>query len=260
MTAILAGAARRSILALFAVVLVAACSAATPSAETSRIVSQVPLADGERYVYELVTIEGQLLGRGELTTRLEGTRFVLSQQYEGVPQDGRAPATDVTELAVDASTFAPFGALREAVREEDDGATERERWEWAYTQDAEDGLLSITRTEDGNERNNELKLRSDHYDNESSLWLWRTLDFDEELDLNYVSVNPIERTQQTVNIQTPAIETIEVPAGTFEAWRLIVRNGRAIRSAWVNSLPPHQVVQWDNGDVIFRLESFELPE
>lgn len=241
-------------------VLAAACGAATPSVETSRIVEQIPIVDGERYVYELVTIDGDLLGHGELSTRLEGTRFVLVQDYEGVAEDGRAAATDVTELAVDAATFAPFGALREAVREEDDGSITRDRWDWIYTQDGEDELLSVTRTPGDDQDGRELRLRNDYYDNESSLWLWRTLDFDEELDINYVSVNPIERTQQTVNIQTPAIETIEVPAGTFEAWRLIVRNGRAIRSAWISVEPPHQLVQWDNGDVIFRLESFELPE
>ena len=113
--------------------------------------------------------------------------------------------------------------------------------------------MTITNVANGANDRDELELQRNYYDNESSLWLWRTLDFNEELDLNYVSVNPIENTQQTVNIQTPAIETIAVPAGTFEAWRLIVRNGRAIRSAWISIDLPHQILQWDNGDIIFRL-------
>ena len=60
-------------------------------------------------------------------------------------------------------------------------------------------------------------------------------------------------------MQTPARETIEVPAGSFEAWRVIVRNGRAIRSAWINVEAPHQLLQWDNGDLIFRLTASEVP-
>lgn len=248
-------------IALGAVILAlgSACGATTPSAETSIIVSQVPFVDGEQYVYRLVDIEGEPLGSGVLETRREDSRFVLVQRYEGIEEDGRAAPTDVTELAVDASTLAPFGALREAAREDDDGLPERDLYEWAYAEGDEDDILTIDRDLDGDQRTNEMKLRSNYYDNESSLWLWRTLDFDEEFDLNYVSVNPIERTQQTVNIQTPAQETIEVPAGTFEAWRVIVRNGRAIRSAWINVEAPHQLLQWDNGDLIFQLESFEIP-
>lgn len=236
-----------------------ACGATTPSTNTSLIVSQIPLIDGERYVYVLEDFEGESLGTGELVTRLEGARFVLEQRYEGIAEDGRAAPTDVTELAVDASTMAPFGALREAVREDDDGDVIRDTYDWTFTDGADEDLLSVVREIDGRQASNELELRSDYYDNESSLWLWRTLDFDEELELNYVSVNPIERRQQTVNIQTPARETIEVPAGTFEAWRVIVRNGRAIRSAWINVEAPHQLVQWDNGDIIFRLESSDIP-
>ena len=170
--------------------------------------------------------------------------------------------TDLTELAVDATTLAPFGALRTAEREDDDGVPVRETWDWTYTDGIgdEDPLLEVTHNSDGKSETDDLRLRDNHYDNESSLWLWRTLSFEETLDLNYVSVNPIEGTQQTVNVQTPAQETVELPAGTFEAWRVIVRNGRAIRSAWINVEAPHQLLQWDNGDVIFRLESVELPE
>ena len=231
-----------------------ACSAATPSAETSLIVWQVPFVDGERYVYELIDIEGVAFGSGELVTRFEGSRVVLEQRYEGIPSNGRAAATDVTELAVDATTLAPFGALREVTEEGDDGLPDRELYEWAYRSGEENDLLGVTRTADDKQDENELRLRENYYDNESSLWLWRTLDFDEALDLNYVSVNPIERKQQTVNIQTPARETIDVPAGSFEVWRVIVRNGRAIRSAWINTEAPYQLIQWDNGDVIFRAD------
>jgi hypothetical protein len=250
---------------LFIVVLVAtfaaACSGSTPGPATSPIVSQIPLVDGERYIYALVDIEGESIGLTlELSTRLEGTRYVLTQRFEGGEEEGRAPGTDEINLTVDAATFAPFAAQREVVQENDDGASELDRYEWSYADDGEGGvMLTSTLDRDGDVETRESDLRDNAYDNESSLWLWRTVDFSEELDLNYVSVNPIERTQQTVNIQTPAIETIEVPAGSFEVWRLIVRNGRAIRSAWINTQAPHQLVQWDNGDVIYRLETSDVP-
>ena len=49
-------------------------------------------------------------------------------------------------------------------------------------------------------------------------------------------------------------QTITVPAGTFDTWRLQVRNGRATRVAWINVEPPHEIVQWDNGVLLFQLE------
>lgn len=234
-----------------------ACNSAIPSAETSPIVAQVPFIDGERLTYELVDVDGILIGQGELSAHLMGSRFVLTQNYKSVSSEVSTPATDVTDLAVDSTTLVPFGALREARSLNHDDEQERHVWEWGYSKEEDGELLTVTSIANGVNDRDELELQRNYYDNESSLWLWRTLEFNEELDLNYVSVNPIEHTQQTVNIQTPAIETVEVPAGTFEAWRLIVRNGRAIRSAWINIEPPHQIVQWDNGDVIFRLVGYE---
>ena len=44
---------------------------------------------------------------------------------------------------------------------------------------------------------------------------------------------------------------------TFEAWRILLRNGRAVRTAWISIDPPHRVVRWDNGEVIFELVKAE---
>jgi len=135
---------------------------------------------------------------------------------------------------------------------------QRTRSTWLYDVDGDVTGLGYSSTIEGEIEDGELELREHHYDNETSLWLWRTLDFSEEFEANYVSVNPIDGKQQTVKIQTPSTETIEVPAGSFEVWRLIVRNGRSLRSAWINVESPHEVVQWDNGDIIFRLQRREV--
>lgn len=234
------------------------CAATTPTAATSNVVSAVPFVDGERLTYELVNVQGDLLGSGVLTVRVEDTRFVLEQQYESVLVSDAEPSTDHVTIAVDTSTLRPFGGLREVVRVRNDGTKQHEVTEWIYDVDGDVTGLAYRSTVDGDTDDGELELREHHHDNESSLWLWRTLAFSEEFEANYVSVNPMEGKQQTVKVQTPSTETIEVPAGTFEVWRLIVRNGRSLRSAWINVEAPHEVVQWDNGDVIFRLQRREV--
>lgn len=246
------------ILGSIAALALAGCEAATPTAATSEVVDAVTFVDGERLTYELVNVLGDPLGSGVLTVRLEGTRLVLEQQYESALLSDAEPSTDHVTVAVDATTLRPFGGLREVVRVMNDGTKQHEVYEWVYDVDGDVTGLGYSSTVDGDSDDGELELRENHYDNESSLWLWRTLAFSDEFEANYVSVNPIDGKQQTVKVQTPSIETIEVPAGTFQVWRMIVRNGRALRSAWINVEAPHEVVQWDNGDVIFRLERREV--
>lgn len=246
------------ILGSIAALSMAGCAATTPTAATADVVDAVTFVDGERLTYELVNVQGDPLGSGVLTVRVEDTRFVLEQQYESEPVSGVEPSTDHVTVAVDARTLRPFGGLREVVRIRDDGTKQHEVTEWTYDVDGDVTGLAYRSTVDGDGDSGELELREHHYDNESSLWLWRTLLFSEEFEASYVSVNPMDGKQQTVKVQTPSRETIEVPAGTFEVWRLIVRNGRSLRSAWINVEAPHEVVQWDNGDVIFRLQHREV--
>ncbi len=114
--------------------------------------------------------------------------------------------------------------------------------------------MTVTHTAAGSTEEHTLRLRDHYYDNESSLWLWRTLAFTTGYDEQYVSVNAIEGSQQTVDVRVPQRQPQAVPAGTFDTWRLLVRNGRAIRTAWVNTAAPGDVVQWDNGTVLFQLQ------
>ena len=96
-------------------------------------------------------------------------------------------------------------------------------------------------------------MRDHHYDSQSSLWIWRTIALGEGFEANYVSVNPRDASQVTARLVLVDRQTIEVPAGSFETWRLQVRNGRDTRIAWIHVEPPHEIVQWDNGTLFLRL-------
>jgi hypothetical protein len=251
-----------SALALGLVALVAAgCQGATPSAPTGDIVGTSAWAGKERFAYELRTGEGELVGHGTLETRVDGNRLVLVQRYtEAETPAGATPATDTITTVVEAATFVPVSGERVIVRRAADGSVSEERYDWTYAVDAEGALrMTSTRAQGGSTDEGSVRLRDHAFDNESSLWLWRTLAFQEGFNRNYVSVNPMDRSQQTVNLQVPQRETITVPAGEFEAWRLIFRSGRAVRTAWLNVEPPHQVLRWDNSDLIFDLVAIEQP-
>ncbi len=238
--------------------LLAACSAAAPSAQTIDIASNIAFEDDESFVYSLTNDIGDVIGSGVFeTTRVDGGRLLLRQFYlEADTPEGLVPTSDVVIVEVDAATLRPLSGSRDIVTRGSDGTIEEETYRWTYEEDDE-GVVRVSSTLTRGDREPErgsFEVRDHYYDNESSLWLWRTLAFVEEYDEFYVSVNPIEVTQQTVNLRVPMRQTIEVPAGSFDTWRILLRNGRSVRTAWINADAPYQVVQWDNGVVIFRLE------
>ncbi len=233
------------------------CEATVPSAPTSSLATNIAFAAGERLTYRLVNIQGDLLGSGVLATHRDGSTLLLEQRYEAAMEGAAAGSSDRVSLAVDSTTLQPLHGERDVVRVSGEGGERRESYQWTYTPAASGAVLHYRATRDGEAERGSIDLREHYYDNEASLWLWRTLAFDADFDGSYVSANPIAATQQTVKLQTPSTETIRVPAGSFEVWRLVVRNGRSLRSAWIHAEAPHEVIRWDNGDVVFELVSRE---
>lgn len=239
---------------LTAVVFLGACSAASPSAETQDVFVGAPFQGGESLRYEVVDIGGGdrvLVGYGTLSVEAEDGRLALRQSYvEAETPEGATPVTDEVVTWVQPDTFRPLGGERTVVSRDGDGKSDTTRYAWSYNMEGEEPRLVVSR-DGGDERS--LRLRDHYYDNESSLWLWRSIDLVEEAESYYVSVNPIERSQQAVNIRVPQVETVTVPAGEFEAYRLLFRTGRAVRTAWIEAAAPHRVLRWDNGQSVLEL-------
>ncbi|MGE3961475.1 MAG: DUF3108 domain-containing protein [Dehalococcoidia bacterium] len=232
-----------------------ACASETSSAETSDIFEAAPWPSGESLQYQVVNAEGDRLGTGTLESMADAGVIALHQRYvEAETPAGAEQVRDDITVWVNASTFRPERGERIAVGRDDDGNVTTDRWEWTYG--VEDGETVITVVHDDGEGEPEehtLRLRDHYYDNESSLWLWRSVDLSEEHEAFYVSVNALERSQQTVNLRVPQTEVVTVPAGEFEAYRLLFRNGRAVRTAWIEAAEPHRVLRWDNGSSILEL-------
>ena len=240
-----------------ATLLLAACAGASPSGQTAAIVAQVPFAPGERLVYAIRDAQGARLGTGTLAVVVAADGHLsLRQSYEEAsPPSGLPPSVDAAAVEVDAKTLEPSAGTRQVARREGTVAPV-DGYTWTYGEVGGKDVLRSTAVKHGKPPSlKDVTLRDHYYDNETSLWLWRTLAFAEGYDAFYVSANGVEQEQQTVNVSIRQRERVEVPAGSFEAWRLIFRSGRAVRTAWVNVNAPHEVVKWDNGDVIFVLES-----
>jgi len=198
----------------------------------------VALRDSERFEYA-ITEPGREPARGTISAARKDNGWVLEQRYEAGG-------------GVDHTTSTVNEALRPA-------STAR-TLEWAgggETHGLEyrpaDKRVMSTRTKNGKTDTRELKLRDNAYDNESAFWLWRSLPLAEGYTARYVSVNAYERSQSLVTLTVIGHAEVTVPAGTFDAWRVLVVSGRAARTAWIEVAPPHRLVQWDNGGAVMQL-------
>ena len=231
-----------------AVALALACAGGGTAGGTADVVTRIPFASGERLVYALHDDTGAVVGHGTLVTFLDGGVFSFGQEYQ---PEGEGYTSDFSVTSVDAGTLKPL-SLERVLRRASDAP--EDRYGAIYAGDG--SSVRLLRQRDGEaEEERELRLREHAYDNESSLWLWRTLDLSDSYEARYVSVNHAERSQQTVILRVTGRQTVDVPAGEFDSWRLQVRNGRATRVVWIEVDSSHRVVQWDNGSLVFRLES-----
>ena len=241
---------RSAVAALAALVLGVACVGGAQPSETAVIVASVPFDSGESALYALHDNSGAVVARGTLSVTRDGDKLVLAQSYTRT--DGDGDPSDEVFLTVEDGTLTPLSLIRTVYSAEGE-----DRYSASYEAPADgEATVLLDSTVDGKSTQDELDLRKNYYDNESSLWLWRTIDFAEGYEERYTSVSHLDGNQQTVILRVIDRQTIEVPAGSFDVWRLQVRNGRATRIAWVNVDAPHQIVQWDNGSIVFRLEEF----
>jgi hypothetical protein len=198
-----------------------------------------PWRDGEALSYRLVDDDGKMLAEGVLRVEFEGGQTVLSQEFTS------SEAQDTASVTVDSRTLKPVSARREIDRQGD----------------GDDETIEVTYTDEGalikqGDRQSGLSVPQHAYDNDSSLFLWRTLPFAEGYEASYVTIITNRRSRQEVYLRVIGKESVTVPAGTFDTWRLEITTSNARQTAWIADTPARPLVRYDNDrDVIFELTS-----
>lgn len=232
--------------------LLAGCAAVGSGTRITEVFRAAPWKPGERLEYSLRNAAGDEVGRGVLTTEQHGDRLLLTQTYASALASGGPTTSDTIALTVDGATLAPVQGTRDTFGRDADRTAGMRTW-WTYGV-AGDHRRMATLVE-GLPALSELDVREHAYDVESSLWLWRGIVFSDGNDQTYASANPFAGSQQAVTLRVLHREQVSVPAGTYDAWRILVRSGQGVHTAWVSTRPPHPVVRWDRGDVILELTS-----
>ncbi len=228
----------------FAILTMAACHGETSILSGEEIVSNIPWRAPEEARYRLLDGEEE---KGNGMLRIESTdgETTFSQEFES------EKFRDEVVAVADAQTLRPRSVQRVI-----EGPEGPRRWEVEY-QDST--ALVIQRSED-DERRDEVSVPAHSYDSWTDIFLWRTIDFHEGYEATYTDVLSATLAEPQVISQTLQVtgrETVEVPAGTFQAWRLEIRTSAGRQKAWFADDEARTLVRYDNGDLMFELLSVE---
>lgn len=242
---------RHLLVAAVALVLLtgAACTSEASLTGTEDVPVDAPWGDGEEAHYILKNDEGRELGTGTLRVERDGDTYRLSQEYRS-PTD-----TDQLTSVVRVEDMKPVSFERKASRDGDVRGVEA-----TYTE------TQVLATFTGGGSRDRTRDRPEHaYDNESFLFVWRAMPLEDDFAARVVGVafDVLGRSIVTpvATVRVVHQETVEVPAGTFEAWRVEALTGGNTVVAWIAVDAPHHLVKYDSGrDVVYELTRITTEE
>jgi hypothetical protein len=229
--------------------LVAVSCAEQDAADTEDVVSAIPWTAPESYRYVIVNSDEEPQGEGVLSVTEDADgNFVLGQFFSD--EDGNA---DRSVVVADAETLRPIAGEHTIIdASEDRRSVALSRYELEDDGDAIVRIAGLTYDpadeDDPALRCSPDKIDTDHYyDNDTSLFLWRTITFEEGWSAIYTNVLSNRRTQRTLEVRVRRQEKVTTPAGEFDAWLVgIAGEGRETQSAWFATTPDHKLLVYNN--------------
>lgn len=228
----------------FLALAMAACQGETSTLPGEDIVSNIPWRAPEEAHYRLLDGE-ELKGSGVFRIESDDGETTFTQEFES--EEFR----DEVVAVADAQTLRASSVQRVI-----EGPEGPRRWQVEYRDST---ALVIQRSEE-DERRDEVSAPSHSYDSWTDIFLWRTIDFHEGYKATYTDVLSATLAEPQVISQTLEVtgrETVEVPAGSFDAWRLEIRTSGGKQKAWFADDEARTLVRYDNGNLVFELLSVE---
>ena len=238
------------------VLLLNGCEGGNSTHETVARFQPTPqiVAQAEVVHYEISNDANEVIGRGVLRTMLSADGLLtLVEEYYRV---GETDATDTIKTQVLRADLTPVRGER-VVKENNEANIESLNYSWSIQelQEAEEALRSYFVRSDkaGQDQRVALARQENVYANSSGLWLWRALPLDIGFKTNYMTVDSLNLKQQRVVVTVPQAESLVIGSKTYEVWRVLIRSGRATRSAWIEKAAPNRVLRWDNGVTVMTI-------
>ena len=191
-----------------------------------------PWQDGGQALYDVLDRQGTRLGSEEILFAKDGEAWVLTVA------DKIPPLEQTSKVRIDAATLKPLGGDK-TIRSQGTDVTIKT----AYA----GGKLQIDAVVNGENRSANTAVPANALDNDQLLMTLRAAPFAEGYRARLVTVVPGNATKVNTTVTVKGKETVQVPAGSFEAWRVELDFGQVKQSAWYQVEAPHEMVQYDNG-------------
>lgn len=192
------------------------------------------LPSPEQSRYRIQSDAGKDLGEAMLTTRANGDVLQL-----GIHVQASNGSTNDALVSVDAGTLEP-----QSVERSDTLAGHRYDLHQVYAK----GTLTVTLQDGATTHEHSQKLPESAYDDQESLFLWRSLDFTPGYTVHYISVvvNPQtgEISRPTAQAHVDFRETIRIPAGSFTAWKVEFSAAGFVNTAWYEDGPQRRLLEY----------------
>ncbi len=198
----------------------------------------VPWQDGERVVYDVLDRNGNKLGTSEFGFAKDGEVWVLSaaDKLTGLDQSSK--------VRIDGQTLKPL-AEDKIIRTQGTDATVNATYA--------NGKLDIKAVVNGQTKSAAVDVPANILDNDQLLMTLRAAPLAEGYAARLVTVVPSSALRVNTVVRVQGKETVTVPAGSFEVWRVLLDFGQSKQTAWYQVAAPHHMVQYDNGGTKYVL-------
>jgi hypothetical protein len=156
-----------------------------------------------------------------------------------------APNQGISRVRTDRNTFRPISSLfRHSVL----GSIEA-----TY---ASDEVTINTVSLDGKQSTRKIELNGVYYDNEQGMLLFRRLPLEKGFKAKIPICTTMASGPMEIEVEVTAQETIEVPAGTFECYRLLVL--KLQQTFWISTDEHRYLVKFEAGGVSAVLDTIRV--
>ena len=102
-------------------------------------------------------------------------------------------------------------------------------------------------------RSSPLCVPAHSYDNDSSLFIWRTIKFEKGYTASYNTIIADRRLKQGVTLFVRDQTQIDTRDGKTDAWLVDIKADANTQQAWFATTPDHKLLRYNNGTLEFVL-------
>jgi hypothetical protein len=236
--------------------LAASCNTGVECLHCQDIVSTIPWTAPETHTYTL-TQDGQVKGKITLSITKDGDVFALEQN--SVDDKGNS---DVSVVRADTQTLKPRAYHRE-VLDSDQKRVVDVTYDDIDTSKCKTGRQAKitqttfqppTRSEPNSTRSIPVCVPENSYENDSSLFLWRTIKFEKGWTANYrTMLSNRGDLRQTVVITVLEQQKLKVGGSEVDAWLVTMEADQSQQRGWFATTPDHRLLRYSNGSLTFDI-------